>query len=90
MLENIYLCRCVCTRACAHMHMFVSTHKGHKKESYALELEIHVVASCHGCWEPNSDPLEGLQFLLIAEPSLHYPRPLKEYLSCYKLLYIWK
>lgn len=66
-------CTGVCVRT--HVHVLGNAHRGHKKVSYALELEMHVVASCHGCWKLNSDPLEGLQLLLTAEPSHSSPIP---------------
>lgn len=55
---------CACPYAC-------STHRGQKRASDLLELELHIVVVCAvvGHQEPNTGPLQEQQMFLTAETS---------------------
>lgn len=49
------------------MHTNAGALRGQKRAPNPLELELEVFVSLwRGCWEPNSDPLQGWQMLLTA------------------------
>ena len=47
---------------------FPGAHRGWKRESDHLELELTDGCELCGCWELNSGPLQEEQLLLSAEP----------------------
>lgn len=50
-------CVCCVVCVCVYPHAF-SVLGNQKKALYTLELELRIVASYHGCWNPNLKPLQ--------------------------------